>query len=123
MPPRPVATPVIAPRRSGPGSSGAFGSLVICRSARPSATETRTTEPLLVAGDHCIERPHAGTVENEGDGKPDGQHVVLESLALLLSVPVHEEAVLPVNGQDRAQHRSEERRVGKECRSRWSPYH
>ena len=21
------------------------------------------------------------------------------------------------------QHRSEERRVGKECRSRWSPYH
>src|SRR5262249_56766450 len=24
---------------------------------------------------------------------------------------------------DRPQHRSEERRVGKECRSRWSPYH
>ena len=23
----------------------------------------------------------------------------------------------------RSQHRSEERRVGKECRSRWSPYH
>jgi len=23
----------------------------------------------------------------------------------------------------RVQHRSEERRVGKECRSRWSPYH
>ena len=22
-----------------------------------------------------------------------------------------------------AEHRSEERRVGKECRSRWSPYH
>ena len=22
-----------------------------------------------------------------------------------------------------SQHRSEERRVGKECRSRWSPYH
>src|SRR3989441_12208386 len=104
MPPTPVATPVIAPRRSGPGSSGAFGSLVICRSARPSATETRTTEPLLVAGDNCIERPHAGTVENEGAGKPDDQEVVLESLALRVPVPVHEEAVLPVNGQDRAQH-------------------
>src|SRR2546426_173363 len=25
--------------------------------------------------------------------------------------------------QDREYHRSEERRVGKECRSRWSPYH
>ena len=24
---------------------------------------------------------------------------------------------------DRAEERSEERRVGKECRSRWSPYH
>src|SRR5256886_6205989 len=24
---------------------------------------------------------------------------------------------------DEARHRSEERRVGKECRSRWSPYH
>ena len=24
---------------------------------------------------------------------------------------------------DMAEHRSEERRVGKECRSRWSPYH
>ena len=26
-------------------------------------------------------------------------------------------------GDDRRQLRSEERRVGKECRSRWSPYH
>ena len=26
-------------------------------------------------------------------------------------------------GMERASERSEERRVGKECRSRWSPYH
>src|SRR2546429_4899949 len=26
-------------------------------------------------------------------------------------------------GDVRSRHRSEERRVGKECRSRWSPYH
>ena len=26
-------------------------------------------------------------------------------------------------GQDKRYYRSEERRVGKECRSRWSPYH
>ena len=26
-------------------------------------------------------------------------------------------------GRDAAHRRSEERRVGKECRSRWSPYH
>src|SRR5476649_3029926 len=29
----------------------------------------------------------------------------------------------PVEGRARAGRRSEERRVGKECRSRWSPYH
>ncbi len=27
------------------------------------------------------------------------------------------------NGDDETEMRSEERRVGKECRSRWSPYH
>src|ERR1035437_4160687 len=30
---------------------------------------------------------------------------------------------LSVCGQSYRNHRSEERRVGKECRSRWSPYH
>src|SRR2546426_8154192 len=30
---------------------------------------------------------------------------------------------LPASSIARAVHRSEERRVGKECRSRWSPYH
>ena len=32
-----------------------------------------------------------------------------------------EELAIKLNISDR--HRSEERRVGKECRSRWSPYH
>ena len=31
--------------------------------------------------------------------------------------------VFPGEGSDLPEHRSEERRVGKECRSRWSPYH
>ena len=30
---------------------------------------------------------------------------------------------LPLNRALRDENRSEERRVGKECRSRWSPYH
>ena len=29
----------------------------------------------------------------------------------------------PISGEVKATTRSEERRVGKECRSRWSPYH
>src|SRR5258706_340845 len=73
------------------------------RYAGPPRPDAFITKPLLVAGDHCVERPRASTVENEGDGKPDGQHVVLESLARLVPVPVHEE-VLPVNGEDRPQH-------------------
>ena len=34
----------------------------------------------------------------------------------------HEE-VIYIGDSARADDRSEERRVGKECRSRWSPYH
>src|SRR2546430_7629225 len=33
------------------------------------------------------------------------------------------ECILVPRGRDPEVHRSEERRVGKECRSRWSPYH
>src|SRR3989475_1902520 len=31
--------------------------------------------------------------------------------------------MFPVDAVERLRRRSEERRVGKECRSRWSPYH
>src|SRR2546425_9055006 len=31
--------------------------------------------------------------------------------------------VVELDGSGGPEHRSEERRVGKECRSRWSPYH
>ena len=33
------------------------------------------------------------------------------------------EKTLSLFRTDKKNHRSEERRVGKECRSRWSPYH
>src|SRR2546422_104256 len=39
-----------------------------------------------------------------------------------LGVPAHDDPV-PILAPDRDRRRSEERRVGKECRSRWSPYH
>src|SRR5260221_13384976 len=35
----------------------------------------------------------------------------------------HQEGARNAAEAANAQHRSEERRVGKECRSRWSPYH
>ena len=72
----------------------------------------------------------------------DGQTIVLVShgmairayLCTVLGIPNSEMATLPygdntsvslllVDGERTTVERSEERRVGKECRSRWSPYH
>ena len=48
----------------------------------------------------------------------------IESYEILLAVCRAEDAYLAVGyKQMRDLLRSEERRVGKECRSRWSPYH
>ena len=50
--------------------------------------------------------------------------LVLHALQWPLDADLHGEAgAAPVPAEARAQLRSEERRVGKECRSRWSPYH
>src|SRR3712207_8346342 len=54
-----------------------------------------------------------------------GNHVVREALARL-HTHVHLFRLLydtQVTFLAMGEHRSEERRVGKECRSRWSPYH
>src|SRR5256885_16663796 len=44
-----------------------------------------------------------------------------ERLTALLCHPA--QRIAELERRERDQHRSEERRVGKECRSRWSPYH
>ena len=43
--------------------------------------------------------------------------------AILFFYPADFTFVCPTELVDMAEKRSEERRVGKECRSRWSPYH
>ena len=53
-------------------------------------------------------------------------HRVLSVLKLKINVNLRQLLSIVVSAaQNDAQirHRSEERRVGKECRSRWSPYH
>ena len=55
--------------------------------------------------------------------------ITLAALGLLIAAPMSAQTVYDaakitnkdLNGT--ARFRSEERRVGKECRSRWSPYH
>ena len=51
----------------------------------------------------------------------DDQELIRESLKIVLGANEDMEVTgIAENGE---QVRSEERRVGKECRSRWSPYH
>src|SRR2546430_10081696 len=53
-------------------------------------------------------------LDADGPGLADAAEEVVEAVDLQ-EAEVHERAV--------CRERSEERRVGKECRSRWSPYH
>src|SRR3989442_15501038 len=87
---------------------------------------------LMVRGQYQVKPPFpfipgaelAGVVRTVGagvEGFAEGDRV-------LASVPLGafaERAVVPARGAWRMPEgmRSEERRVGKECRSRWSPYH
>ena len=54
-----------------------------------------------------------------------GKAILGEDIAqsLVFTVVVHGATVLSILIVFRKDLRSEERRVGKECRSRWSPYH
>ena len=47
----------------------------------------------------------------------------IENVAVIQKAEVHFEPGLNVLTGETGAGRSEERRVGKECRSRWSPYH
>ena len=49
--------------------------------------------------------------------------VVCMTVGKALHVILGQEMLKPRDGAEKDEGRSEERRVGKECRSRWSPYH
>src|SRR2546422_5543401 len=118
----------------------ALGSACRHESARdgsPDLARDGSLEPSLRAcGDKTCTRPDdapgaqqkLSDVEGQHDGggdRPDAPRgEALRPGARVLDVAVvgaQEEAV--VVGRERVDPRSEERRVGKECRSRWSPYH
>src|SRR5256885_17132861 len=52
-----------------------------------------------------------------------GEHVLSQSIREVLSSNVLPYSATAPSLRRRERLRSEERRVGKECRSRWSPYH
>src|SRR5690554_7394957 len=55
--------------------------------------------------------------------QPPHYHWSLSSLQLAYYVKNHQHKKLPLCAYRFLHKRSEERRVGKECRYRWSPYH
>ena len=52
-----------------------------------------------------------------------GDCIYMLNLEQLLKTYGHDVAVFAMDYPENIETRSEERRVGKECRSRWSPYH
>src|SRR3989441_1417481 len=56
-----------------------------------------------LASDQRVHRPYPGTAEDQRDRQAESEDVVFHALALLDAKPVHEESVLPVDG-DRDNH-------------------
>src|SRR5256885_15419668 len=86
---------------------------VLAKSAtRRNQPLRRCHDPYLCCGPRIPQQPHlalAGLVAGDHRHRPAHQAV--------------DPWCLPTGRLDADHGRSEERRVGKECRSRWSPYH
>ena len=54
---------------------------------------------------------------------PHVYHTHADAICAVVDIPDSRAMIRSIYGDDVALIRSEERRVGKECRSRWSPYH
>jgi len=65
----------------------------------------------------------AVTVAKKVKGRGDDTYAVPVSVATRVFGDVDGDVLLKASDQGVEWRRSEERRVGKECRSRWSPYH
>src|SRR5579859_5826949 len=103
-----------------------FAALPAQTFAQPKAAPATTmAQPRSAPGAPSAERPVSGSrilnidsaVTTRAEVTIKGQHVPYEATAG--TIPVWDEEGKPIAGV----FRSEERRVGKECRSRWSPYH
>src|SRR5258708_19039271 len=98
---------------------------LLCRSDAPE----RTKSQFLGASDHAPAGRFDVLALQSGAHVEDSKIVCSELLRIqqhahLAALPAIEiDAADSVHGLNGAADRSEERRVGKECRSRWSPYH
>ena len=80
------------------------------------------------SADGVLEKSNKLVLINPRITKQRGRFTLAHELAhaILADLDAETKAIIyniPVNAKEKIVYRSEERRVGKECRSRWSPYH
>src|SRR6266511_1749513 len=112
MPPALLPPPGVAePPRQPASASASTTNAIASRLIEPPASSVRERKGLPVVANPDPDAEQAARLENQ---EPDDEDPVEHGLQLV-----------GVRGVGRrvADFRSEERRVGKECRSRWSPYH
>src|SRR3989449_8448429 len=119
---------LVADARAGIGTfcqctrAAALRFLIEMLPARPGAIRTAPPPGLSAAprrSPGATETPAGGVSAREREGRPAAGRVSSPRRA---PRPRGRSPPPPAPGEPRAP-RSEERRVGKECRSRWSPYH
>ncbi len=89
-----------------------------------SSETTLPVEDKALEADDAEEETEAETEEVETEGLTDeGDDESDESDGASLADEGEESEDAAVEADEADEARSEERRVGKECRSRWSPYH
>ena len=70
-----------------------------------------------------FDRPSSADQNAEQGALPEVNVLVLKPTSVTLTTELPGRASAYQTAEIRPAERSEERRVGKECRSRWSPYH
>ena len=109
-------------RRAAPAAVLAVlaGSLVAVLTASPASAATRQEAEDAAISQGVVESNHTGF---SGTGFVNGDNVVGSSVQWTVTAPAAGTATIALRYANGTTARSEERRVGKECRSRWSPYH
>ena len=116
---QPEGTPVQVPG-SAP-DSGSVPSIGVSQPAGAAVVGLQAFADDLAAGNFDKIREYCWTMSSS---TKDRQYFSREARAAVLAALSGPGTALPGGGaQWQSAERSEERRVGKECRSRWSPYH
>src|SRR5574338_1567760 len=77
------------------------------RGSRPvshDGTELTSAARAASSGYHAVDRPGAASLEENDQTEPYRQQMVFEAFSGPAAAPVHEEAVLDVDGDDRSEH-------------------